>query len=418
MFNLTTSTSTQKVLLLLFILTPSFANHHHLRHFYSQDVISLEHDNSGIIPIRRENVTMYHVLPSYFVPSNIGNMNLADLRGDLFYDLLQRFSVFACSDNDGSSVPIGVKCKNERKDDDDNNGESDDHSDNEDVVIAKLVVEVSSGTTTSGDNDDDDDLYGPYATCNACDGGHDPIKPDRVCGDNTDDNEKRYICDCYEDSSSFPPRPAECGLDRRVGREEISVTFGNKGIGRFCAMGGWDTGVGESSCAMSNAADLIKGYWYSTLSFDDDDGSSNGWKTVQVVKRIGKRCHSETFLDKIESLAREQPSNNNCFESCLASGSLTRDTSSPCWVRCFAEAALGPGSTRSIIVPSPDINRMTADELMGAWEYPFNDVSDGGCPEISYDDTIDNNKDNENTRGDSETRKWAISTPYKYTLTE
>ena len=82
MLNLTTSTSTQKVLLLLFILTPSFANHHHLRHFYSQDVISLEHDNSGIIPIRRENVTMYHVLPSYFVPSNIGNMNLADLRGD------------------------------------------------------------------------------------------------------------------------------------------------------------------------------------------------------------------------------------------------------------------------------------------------------------------------------------------------
>ena len=391
------------------------------------------------------NITVYHINPISYSPEPI-NMNLGDTPGDAFFDISQILFAFACSDD--GPPPFGVICDNAEyrgadisvtklvlevsapntianatNSDDDDDDDNDNDNDNDD-----------------DDDNDDDSLYGSYAACNVCpESGKSPLRPSHVC------KEGEYVCDCSDRSGSVP-RPVEC-VDPAVGREDISF-FGKRGIGRHCdeeseseSGSGSESGIGEflqtfmntvrgrnrnrnllgmtglsklagkhapvseqvsvpvtvtrgpgakkTTCALSNAADLLGGHWYSTLDIGLEQGT---WRTVQIIKQVSKECHSDSFLSTIEK--RGDPA---CFQACgygnIGSGigigigsdigGMNRNISDTCYVQCFADTILGSGATNSTSPSTAGV--MTKDEIEAAWSRPFDflDPEDGGCPDIS-----------------------------------
>jgi hypothetical protein len=156
-----------------------------------------------------------------------------------------------------------------------------------------------------------------------------------------------------------------------VGYENTSAFLGRAGIGRFCPLSRGHSKV--AACAISTAADKLQGGWYSTLK----QGEGTTWRLVEVVKRVRRDCHSNSFYDAVE---RALPA---CFAGCPGGAGARRNTSSLCWAGCFVDAALGPqarASTRDLR------SGMTREELVGAWSRPFDsdDAARGGCPHVPF----------------------------------
>ena len=94
------------------------------------------------------------------------------------------------------------------------------------------------------------------------------------------------------------------------------------------------------------------------------------------MKRISKQCADGSFQTAVEEAAARQ-GEHNCFDKC---GLAHRNTSSPCWIRCFEETVLGNESSR----PGGELGGMSKEALLDAWAQPFasSDVSKGGCPAL------------------------------------
>jgi len=293
------------------------------------------------------NLTLYHINPLSY-PVDPVNMNTADLAGALFFDMWEIFQSFMCHEN--QSPPRGIICENAEY-----NGN--------DIGITQLVVEVFRN------NDDKDDaFYGPYSTCNICDEGLSPMNPSHKC------NHGEYVCDCFR-SNSCTASP---------GRETIDETFGSKGFGKNCRRKSWSKQQEEHNrlwCAASVAAELVKGFWYSTLSI----GEGSTWRTVNIQKRITKACHAKYFFDRVAS----HGNSTDCFRQCSTSNSDEKGNNAsepivgaaqltPCWAQCFADATLGPKATEAQGYRQ-GVGGMTRQELMEAWAQPF---EPGVCQEV------------------------------------
>jgi len=315
------------------------------------------------------NLTLYHINPLDF-PSDPINMNLGDLTGALFYDFFEIFQTFPCSSD--KPLPPGVICKNKEYV-------------GENIGITQLVIEVKAPSSPllrskNGEGKNiSSSMYGPYATCNICYDHRSPIRPSHSCQDG------KYICDCQE-SNRFPPKHTKC-TNSIVGRESVKEEFGPQGIGRFCAYG-----ESKEACATSNAAQRIKGFWYSTL----DIGKGKTWHTVKVLKKITKECHANSFLSAVEN--HNNDTATDCFRGCSRDNNSNdiddqqvlnnhRNTSSVCWVQCFADATLGKNATTYKSYKGD--GGMTRKELMEAWAQPFrsSDPNEGGCQDISLSTT-------------------------------
>lgn len=99
----------------------------------------------------------------------------------------------------------------------------------------------------------------------------------------------------------------------------------------------------------------------------------------QVVKRVSKDCLDNSFQTAVEQVASNQ--GDHCFERCRSSVGLShRNTSSPCWIRCFEQTVLGKESSK----PGGELGGMSRDALLAAWARPFDStiIASGGCPAL------------------------------------
>ena len=68
------------------------------------------------------------------------------------------------------------------------------------------------------------------------------------------------------------------------------------------------------------------------------------------MKRVTKKCADDSIFSYVEGKAATQAQTEgttDCFNSCMKPADGTpRDTTDPCWIKCFFHTALGPGSER------------------------------------------------------------------------
>lgn len=303
------------------------------------------------------NLTLYHINPLHY-PVDPINMNMGDLRGALYFDFVDTFEIFACSDPEFKDrMPPGT-C---------DNGET--H--NDDIGVTQLVVEVTPYQNR---------LYGPYAMCNVCLDGRDPKNARRKCED------EEYVCDC----STWYLRPTQC-TNPAVGRKRLYIPLGEEdGLNEqqlfYQELTGYDLPPLDEDpdddplfmktiYALAHAAKRTWGFWYSTL----DIGHNTTWRTVKVAKQVTRACHRATFLESL--LADKSIPNNDVFPNCLARDCGTtpqNTTATTCWAECFAEWTLGPNATAAEY-RGGGIGR---NQLTAAWESPFLPEDQGGCPNL------------------------------------
>ena len=293
----------------------------------SQSMAMLELVVPTLLAFPWANVTMYHINPLTYDPSQLSNKDTGDLAGDLFFDMQTLTTqAFACAP--GVPRTPGVIC---------NNKETSGH----DIGVTQVTVEL-------------DLTWGPYGTCNICVNGSSPLNHSHAC------TKGEYVCDC--ENGVFPPKKVPCTA--HVGWENTSAFLGSEGIGRFCGFG---HGTGKiAACAAGAAADKLQGIWFSMPAAGECKGASREgchWRLQQVVKRVRRDCHADTFLSAVE---RRNPT---CFQKC----GTPRNTTSLCWAGCFVDTALG-SKARSKCDPT---GGMTATELENAWAAPF-----ASCPSV------------------------------------
>lgn len=85
---------------------------------------------AGINPAFRSNLTVYHVNPAHYAPAPV-DMNTADLRGDIYFDLRTRSLPLECGPWRNQSFWSRLDCSNPEVD-------------SSDLAITKLVLEVDS----------------------------------------------------------------------------------------------------------------------------------------------------------------------------------------------------------------------------------------------------------------------------------
>ena len=273
------------------------------------------------------NATLYHINPLAY-PAAPVDMDLGDVAGDLFFDIQQILSEFPCHD----TLPKPSYCVNKE-------------THGQDIGVTKVVLALSEQS------------YGPYATCNICVNGTSPLNHSHTC------TKGEYVCDCADGAFKRVPCTAA------VGYENTTVLFGSNGTGKPCLRlpeGHLRTGT----YALATAAAKLQGSWFSTLK----QGEGVTWRLVEVVKRVRRDCHSNSFYTSVERRLPE------CFAGCQGGAGASRNTSSVCWAGCFVDAALGPQARTS----THDLGSgMTREELVAAWSRPFDsdDVAKGGCPQ-------------------------------------
>lgn len=84
---------------------------------------------------------------------------------------------------------------------------------------------------------------------------------------------------------------------------------------------------------------------------------------------MDKHCHDRTLWGTIKKYDTA-----GCFNACPGAF----NTTDPCQVRCFYETVLGPGASKA----GGQVTGIPLDKLTAAWDVPFNDEADGGCPAL------------------------------------
>lgn len=276
-------------------------------------------------PANPVNITVYHVNPHAQGAIPV-NMDTGDATGDLFFDLFEVvISPLACEHGPTS----GHSCTNPE-------------AVGKDLMVNKLKLEVNS-------------MYSEYAKCNIGINGTDGRG--HKCETGT------YCCFCG-DYSVEPCQPT-------LGREDLYTHFGNGSSHHhsFC------NDESKSGCYLSNVMKKLSpkhpGFWYSSLAEGycaSPDAKECAWRVVAVEKIVTRKCHSKVFGEVVQATAPPA-----CLDAC---GDQKTNTSSPCWVNCFYEAALGPDAGK----PGGAVTGMPIADLIAAWEKPFLPVAKGGCP--------------------------------------
>lgn len=269
----------------------------------------------GVIPREyAENITVYHVNPMNYSYAPI-NMDTGNSLGDLYFDL--------------RSVDLPIECSNPKT------ARSSDCKNQEvvsgDLGITRLTIEV------------DKRYYGEYARCNICVNG-----TDHDGHNNCKDGE--YVCSC---GGFVKPSPCD---ERYVGVSNLSTRYENSSSTSKC-LEPWSSQI---DCWRMHVVDSTGGLWFSTLKGGYCDGGSDcTWRVAGDVKRINKTCSDESIYSNVEAADK-----SGCFSGCGA----TRNTTSPCWIKCFYDTVLGPNSDSYKWRPNTGFNK---EQLAALWESPF-----------------------------------------------
>eukprot|EP00656_Telonema_subtile_P053227 TRINITY_DN7647_c0_g1_i6.p1 TRINITY_DN7647_c0_g1~~TRINITY_DN7647_c0_g1_i6.p1 ORF type:complete len:315 (-),score=65.33 TRINITY_DN7647_c0_g1_i6:102-1046(-) len=276
---------------------------------------------AGIPPEYQANITVYHVNEATFGAAPV-NMDTGNALGDMYFDF--------------RSVSLPLECAhptNATARDCDN---AEVASDN--LVITELILTV-------------DKRFGDYGRCNVCVNG-----TDHHGHNNCTDGE--YICGCG--GYLFP---TVCGAP--VGIQNITQQVSVHDCGGLFQSNQWD-------CWKYNVAKKMGGLWYSTTEqgwCDSAHPSPNcTWFVAEAVKRVNKSCSDNLIYNAVE-----QADANKCFAGCGA-----RNTSSPCWIECFYDTLLGPGTDK----PAANVTGMPTTSLLAAWDASFASSGVAGCPAV------------------------------------
>lgn len=263
------------------------------------------------------------------------NMDTGDAVGDMFFDMLEVISYPLVCENGTKPSKFGPNpCANPE-------------AGGEDLMVNKLTLEVDS-------------RFSGYAACNVCVNGSDPFSK-KPCEIGT------YFCGCY--SQGFPPKEVTC--NSTVGYQKLLETFGHYGSSCKSVL---EPNPSKSDCYTKHVIKKLSpeypGQWYSSLENGYCGSKAKNdctWRVVSVDKIVKRSCHTQVFG---AAVAATSPA---CFEHC---GDQKTNTSSPCWVDCFYQAALGPDSGK----PDGAVTGMSTEALTAAWQKPFLPVEQGGCP--------------------------------------
>lgn len=290
-----------------------------------------------------EQITVYHVNPrsAGVVPLD---MDTADLRGEMFFDLSARTQPVECgtppySKGNRSQGGYSGECSNQEVV-------------ASDLVISKLHLRVRKP-------------FGTYGRCNLClENGVDPFSG-LAC------TPGEYSCTC---GPYF--WPYQCNGGRRVGLQDLSTTFAH------FATCSWDFWVyAPWSCWGFPLVKKTGGLWYSTTrgswcGSPGADASTCKWRVESVLKVVNKSCSDEIVNSAIEEYDR---SHDGCFERCPDySPGAFRNTSKPCWIYCFFAATMGA----QMLMPGGSLGGMPIADLDKIYEKPFLPVELGGCPPV------------------------------------
>lgn len=292
--------------------------------------------SSAIDPKYAKNITVFHVNEHKFGAIPV-NMDTGDAVGDMFFDMLEVIAYPLVCENGTKPSRFGPNpCANPE-------------AGGEDLMVNKLTLEVDS-------------RFSGYAACNVCVNGTDPFskKPCKV---------DTYSCGCY-DEKKFPPREVPC--NSTLGYQKLLETFGH--YGSSCKPSIFHPHPTKGDCYTKHVIKKLSpeypGQWYSSLEKGYCDSRAKNdctWRVVSVDKIVKRECHTQVFG---AAVAATSPA---CFEQC---GDQKTNTSSPCWVDCFYQAALGPDSGK----PGGAVTGMSTGALATAWQKPFLPVEQGGCP--------------------------------------
>jgi len=286
------------------------------------------------------DLTVYHVNPLHegVIPID---MDTADLRGDMFFDLRSKTLPVECSSD---NPMMAGDCANEEVVD-------------PDLVITKLVMTVK-------------DAFGEYGRCNACNSSDiDPFSRLPCHGAN-------YLCSCgnYQ-------KPHDCSSQVAVGAENITEAFSS--FNNFICT--WDNWIQYPwLCWGWNVVNKTGGpgsnMWYSSTAAGWCDAEGAGadctW-SANVVKIVNKTCSDDAIHTAVESY---DAAHEGRFASCPKSQpGVHRNTSDPCWIYAFYAAVLGPAA---LMPGGGEVTGMPVELLDAAFEKPFNPESQGGCPAI------------------------------------
>mmetsp|Transcript_63364 Transcript_63364/g.147609 ORF Transcript_63364/g.147609 Transcript_63364/m.147609 type:complete len:321 (+) Transcript_63364:58-1020(+) len=295
-------------------------------------IASSENGDSQVLEV-------YHVNPYHLGPYPI-NMNSGDATGDLFFDLkMVLMTPIMCTDP--NSPFLRLSCKNQEV-----------HA--PDVVVNKLHISVRRA-------------WSGYAYCNV--GLKNNSGP---FGDECPHN--KYCCVC-----GIPYLKKIKPCHAKVGKKNVKLEL------EWPPAGSCNATAPEWLCWQSKLTDKLSyrdpGYWYSTLDYGycpHHPGRSQNctWQVTSVDKIVNKTCHSSSFIGAVETY------NRTCFEGC----GPVRNVSSPCWVRCFYTAVLGPDAGK----PGGKVAGIPLDSLVQAWTAPFqsDDPARGGCPELPISSAV------------------------------
>jgi len=333
--------------------------------------------------------TVYHLNPASAGAIPV-NMDTGDALGDLFFYLGQFLLPLEC---------INVTAESRAHFDCDNPERSGD------LVVTEVNMTIDSRTTG-------------YSACNLCN-GTDPFSG-KTCKIGT------YSCDCESKfhgppcdnqmvgvtniTEQFAPAPpsaecqsamtAQCG---RVVREKhgcaLCIGLHSTGLSKagcskhdlekFCPSP-WDQcrpdvpPVVPWACWAQNIPRKTGGFWYSTLSgsqcqapgdlsIGDNIAHDNNcsW-AVKSHKTIHEKCLKNKIITSVEAHDKA-----GCFASC---SSAKRDISSPCWIGCFFDTLLGPGSSSS---EPESLGGMAVIDVERSWTDAFLSEAEGGCPSLA-----------------------------------
>ena len=287
------------------------------------------------------HLDVYHVNPYHegVIPLN---MDTADLRGDIFFDLRSRSQPVECATD---SATFASDCSNEE------------------VVDADLVVS-KLGLTVKGP-------FGEYGRCNVCNTTTD-IDP----FSNLTCNGQSYLCTCGDYQQA-----EDCNDQLAVGAENITEQFG-KFNDYICTWENWIKypWICWGWTVVNKTAGPGANMWYSTTAAGwcgaDGAGADNCTWVADVVKIVNKSCSDELVNRAVEEY---DAAHEGRFAKCSNSvPGARRNISDPCWIYSFYATVLGPDA----LMPGGKIAGMPVGILDAAFEQPFKDVSEGGCPAL------------------------------------
>ena len=284
-------------------------------------------------------LTVYHVNPLHegVVPVN---MDTADLRGDMFFDFKSKVLPIECASNNTGGP--GSDCTNQEIIDDD-------------LVISKLILSVKGE-------------FGEYGRCNACNASDiDPLSRLPCHGQN-------YLCSCGE-----YPQMHDCNSQKAVGAANLTQSSGRYDP---CT---WDTWIQYPWVCwghkISNkTAGPGKNMWYSSTAagWCDAPGASPATCTwsAKVLKIVNKTCSDNSVHSAVEEYDAQH---DGRFAKCPHSTpGPSRNISDVCWIYSFYATVLGPEA----LLPGGTMGGMPIQLLDEAFDRPFNDEAQGGCPAI------------------------------------